>query len=81
MYNNYVHNLLQQNTEGAFKLYDFTDQHNVDSGGVTSHTTKNICCESNTTALVDDYILMRLDDTYAYFQKFSTHLTIYTLEE
>ena len=72
---------MQQNTDGAFKCYDYTYPNNVYSGGVISQQSKSIFCKSNTAVPAYDDILMRFDDTYAYFQKFNTRLTIYTLEE
>ena len=64
-----VNNLLQQNTDGTFKVYDYTDPNNVFAGGVLPHPIKLIFWKSNTTAPADDNILMRLDDTYAHFAK------------
>ena len=80
---NDVNNVLQQNKDGSFRFYDYTDPGNVYSGGVCSHPTKLICRKSNTTSPADDNILMRLDDTYAYFAKKRTytHLTMYNVEE
>ena len=72
---------MQQNTEGPFKFYQYADPHNVSSGGVISHPTRLIVCKTDTTALADDIVLMRLDDTYAYLRQVFTQPTICNLEE
>ena len=59
---------MQQNQYGSFKFYDYTDPGNVYSGGVISHPTKLICCETDTPSPAADNKLMWLESTYAYFK-------------